>query len=259
MSRLSPTCSRATNPPTSSEPSPNARGCPARPRTRPHNRWKSLLALPIILALAAACAGSDADAAFNGTILRNQNAGIAPHFTLTNQFGQPVSLDAFRDEVVVLTFLYTNCPDVCPVITSQLREVQAILDSDETRFVAVSVDPDRDTAESAREYLQKWELSEEWQFLVGDRPTLESVWKDYYVAPNVTDHDPLESPQASTPAPRPGGALDALSARIAQRYLVVHSTPVFLIDRDGRRRVVFTPPLEPEEVAADIEKLLDAR
>ena len=163
--------------------------------------------------------------------------------------------------MVVLTFLYTNCPDVCPIVTSRLREVQTLLesDADDARFVAVSVDPERDTIESAREYLDKWGLSANWHFLVGDRPELEEVWKAYYVDPAVSDHDPLESGQAG-PTPEPRGAIDALSAEIAKRYLVIHSTPVFLIDREGRRRVVFTPPLEAEEVeeghqAADRRRL----
>ena len=241
---MSPTCSLATNP----------------PRSKPEGvRWKPLLALPIILILAA-CAGPDADAEFNGTVLRNQNAEVAPDFTLTNQSGQPASMADFRGSVVVLTFLYTNCPDVCPIVTSQLREAEELLelDANEARFIAVSVDPDRDTVQSARDYLDKWKLSENWHFLVGERPALEEVWKNYYIDPAVTDHDPLESSQAS-PTPKPGGALNALSAEITQRYLVVHSTPVYLIGRDGRRRVVFTPPLEPEKVAADIQKLLDAR
>ena len=161
--------------------------------------------------------------------------------------------------MVVLTFLYTNCPDVCPIVTSRLREVDELLRSDgrAAQFLAVSVDPDGDTIESARDYLDKWTLSDDWQFLVGERSDLEGVWKDYYVDPAVSSHDPLKSAQAS-PTPEPTGAIASLSAEITERYLVVHSTPVFLIDREGKRRVVFTPPLEPEEVAADIRRLLDS-
>ena len=98
--------------------------------------------------------------------------------------------------MVVLTFLYTNCPDVCPIVTSRLREVGELLGSEgnAAQFVAVSVDPERDSVESAREYLDKWGLSGNWHFLVGERAALEAVWKDYYVAPTVSDHDPLANP-----------------------------------------------------------------
>ena len=218
-------------------------------------RWRWLAGLSVLIL--SACASPEHDTAFNGTTLKNSE--VAPVFTLTNQFGETVSLSRFRDRVVVLTFLYTNCPDVCPIVTSQLRDVGRRLGSldDEAQFVAVSVDPDRDTVESAREYLDKWGLSEDWQFLVGEEPALEEVWKNYYVDPAVSSHDPLQTAQTN-PSPEPRGAIDSLSAEITERYLVVHSTPVFLIDRQGKRRVVFTPPLAPEEVAEDIRKLLDA-
>ena len=216
--------------------------------------WPAALFIALVL---IACANPTSEPEFNGTTLKSGD--IAPNFALTNHAGRLVSLESLKGQVVVLTFLYTNCPDVCPIVTSRLREVQMLLesDADDARFVAVSVDPDRDTIESAREYMDKWGLSANWNFLVGDRPELEEVWKAYYVDPAVSDHDPLESGQAS-PTPEPRGAIDALSAEIAKRYLVIHSTPVFLIDRERRRRVVFTPPLEPEEVAADIRRLLDS-
>ena len=218
------------------------------------HRW--LLTLSAVLFMAA-CGSSESGGAFNGTVLKDAEA--APGITLTNQSGRTVRLEDFRDSVVVLTFLYTNCPDVCPIVTSRLREVHETLGKDgaEVQFVAISVDPERDSVEAAREYLDKWGLLGNWQFLVGDEPVLEEVWKNYYVDPAVSGHDPLEPAQAN-PTPEPRGAIDSLGAEITERYLVVHSTPVFLIDRQGRRRVVFTPPLEPEEVAQDISKLLDA-
>ena len=214
--------------------------------------WPVALFIALVL---AACDRTMSEPEFNGTPLKSGD--IAPNFELTNQAGRSVSLESLKGQVVVLTFLYTNCPDVCPIVTSRLREIQTLLESeaDDALFVAVSVDPERDTIESARKYLDKWELSANWHFLVGDRPELEEVWKAYYVDPAVSDHDPLESGQAS-PTPEPRGAIDALSAEIAERYLVIHSTPVFLIDRDGNRRVVFTPPLEPEEVSEDIRVLI---
>ena len=216
--------------------------------------WPAALFTALFL---IACAGSTSEAEFNGTPLKSGDT--APNFVLTNQAGRSVSLENLKGDVVVLTFLYTNCPDVCPIVTSRLREVEELLgpEGNAAQFVAVSVDPERDSVESAREYLNKWKLSGNWQFLVGDRPKLEEVWKDYYVDPAVSDHDPLEPGQAG-PTPEPRGAIDALSAEIAKRYLVVHSTPVFLVDRHGKRRVVFTPPLVPEEVTEDIRLLLDS-
>ena len=64
-------------------------------------------------------------------------------------------------------------------------------------------------------------------------------------------------PRIGTPTPEPRGALGGLGAAIAERYLVIHSAPVFLIDREGQRRVVFTSPLDPAEIAQDIRVLLE--
>ena len=211
----------------------------------------SLLALALLATLGGGgCGSGQPKDEFNGTVLKG--AEPAPAFSLTNHLDRSVSLESLRDKVVVLTFLYTYCPDVCPIITTQLRDVRAQLEGDAggVEFIAVSVDPERDTTEAARRYLERWKLADEWQFLVGDRATLTPIWESYFVDPYA------EEPGGETPTPEPRGAVDGLSAAIAERYLVIHSAPVFLIDRDGRKRVVFTSPLEPAEIVQDIRTLL---
>ena len=203
-----------------------------------------------ILVLLGGCSDDQSEPEFNGTVLKG--AEPSPPFELTNHVGQAISLDSFQDRVVVLTFLYTYCPDVCPIITSQLKDVQDQLadDGSGVEFVAISVDPERDTVEAAQDYLRRWKIEEEWQYLVGDRATLEPIWESYFVDPYADD----SGEQVATPEPR--GAVDALSAAITERYLVIHSAPVFLIDREGSRRVVFTSPLSPEEIVQDVRALL---
>ncbi len=220
---------------------------------RLRQRLSTLFAALVTLLLLTACGPSISEDDFNGTVLSNPDP--APDFRLANQFGQTVSLDDFEDRVVVLTFLYTNCPDVCPIVTAQLRDAQDSLgpDAEEVAFVAVSTDPERDSVSAAHEYLEKWGLVDRWQYLVGDRDRLEAVWKDYFIDPVVDPRDPLAS---GSPTPEARGAMDTLGSEILERYLVIHSAPVFLIDRDGVRRVVFTPPLEPEELAEDVRLLL---
>lgn len=227
--------------------------------------WKHPLTaiLIAIIILACACASGRDAADFYGTALTNPDA--APDFSLTDQLGRPVSLHDMRGNVVALTFLYTHCPDVCPIVTSQLRDVQAALgdDSASVRFVAVSVDPERDTQQAAREYLGRWRLDSGWRFAVGEREALSEVWANYYVEPFAETASAdvggqgAASVDAAVATVEPSGALDALSAQIAERFTVIHGAPVFLIDRAGVRRVVVTPPLEPNEVAADIRLLLE--
>jgi len=202
------------------------------------------------LVLLGGCGSAESDPEFNGTVLKN--AEPSPSFELTNQVGQPISLESLQGHVVVLTFLYTYCPDVCPIITTQLRDVQEQLSENVSgvEFVVISVDPERDTVEAAHDYLRRWKIEEDWQYLVGDRKTLEPLWESYFVDPYA------EGSKEESPTPEPRGAVDGLSAAIAERYLVIHSAPIFLIDREGRRRVVFTSPLNPEEIVQDVRTLL---
>ena len=182
----------------------------------------------------------------------------APAFTLRDHLGNPVSLDSYDGDVVALTFLYTYCPDLCPAVTSHLRDVQGLLGEDSARvdFVAVSVDPERDTAERAREYLEQWNLTKGWAFLVGSEAELSPVWSSYYIDPTQIEWERGEP----TPVPRIAGAergVDALRRDIAVKYEVLHSAPVYLIDGEKRMRALFTPPLVPDDVAHDIRALLE--
>ena len=96
----------------------------------------SLLFVSLISSIAlTACSSPDT---ILGTELTARET--ATSFTLTNQLAQPVSLTDYRGKVVVLTFLYTSCPDICPVTTAKIREADDLLgdDAEEVAIVAVS-------------------------------------------------------------------------------------------------------------------------
>lgn len=179
-----------------------------------------------------ACSGPKS---FEGTVL-SSNSPAAP-IELHNQFGEPFSLADHQGQVVVLTFLYTNCPDVCPLTTSKLREAYEMLGDnvEDVEIAVVSVDPERDTVEAALEFSERWDMAQAWDFLVGDRERLSQVWSAYYVAATVRK--------------------DANST--AEGHLLDHSAPVYLIDRDGLMRVVFTFPFTAESLAHDVRLLLE--
>ncbi|HWX75350.1 MAG TPA: SCO family protein, partial [Solirubrobacteraceae bacterium] len=68
----------------------------------------------------------------------------APALQLRNYLGQQVNLDSYRGKAVLITFIYTHCPDVCPLITSNLRVAQNVMGpalAAKTQIIAVSVDP----------------------------------------------------------------------------------------------------------------------
>ena len=80
----------------------------------------------------------------------------APDLTLMDANGKSVGLRDLRGKVVVLHFIYTNCPDVCPLHLDRIAEIQGMINSTPMRelvqFVTVTTDPKRDTPEVMREY-----------------------------------------------------------------------------------------------------------
>ena len=217
---------------------------------------------------------------FRGTEL-TARAPATP-FTLTNQFSRSVSLDDYRGKVVLLTFLYTNCPDICPLTTSNIREAYDLLESDaeELAMVAVSVDPERDTVEEALDFSQHWQMTDRWDFLTGQRAELERIWRAYYIDPSVDSGSDSHQTSAASDQRDGTGAVGALGQAIlgqpalseilaldvsdsdssqssSKGYLVSHSSPVYLVDRAGLMRVVHTLPFEPSALAHDIRLLID--
>ena len=183
----------------------------------------------------------------------------AASFTLTNQFARPVSMTDYRGKVVVLTFLYTNCPDICPVTTANIREAYDLLGDvvGEVAIVAVSVDPERDTTEEARAFSDRWQMTDRWDFLTGPRDDLEAIWKAYYVDPAPNSSSAEQDASDATPPAQRASGVEALRQDIVEQYLVTHSAPVYVIDRQGIVRVLHTLPFEPASLAQDVRLLID--
>ncbi|MDX6475853.1 MAG: hypothetical protein QOH95_1364, partial [Gaiellaceae bacterium] len=154
----------------------------------------------------------------------------APQISLRDQDGRLVDLQQQRGRVIVLTFLYTKCKDICPLIASSLNAVLTNLkekEREQVRVVAVSVDPRGDTFASVRRYTKEKHLLPEFRYLVGSRQALESVWKAYDI---LIDPVSLES--------------------------IDHSGRIIVIDRKGEQRAGFPPTVPAATVLADVQKLL---
>jgi protein SCO1/2 len=101
----------------------------------------------------------------------------APDFTLEDAQGRTVTLDDLRGKVVVLHFIYTNCPDVCPLHAERIAEIQEMVNRTPMRelveFVTITTDPANDTPDVLREYRPAHGLDPaNWVFLTSgaDRP-----------------------------------------------------------------------------------------
>jgi protein SCO1/2 len=101
----------------------------------------------------------------------------APEFMLEDALGHEVGLEDFRDKVVVLHFVYTSCPDVCPLHAERIAEIQEMVNRtpmrEQVRFVTITTDPQHDTPDVMRDYGPAHGLDPvNWVFLTSgpDRP-----------------------------------------------------------------------------------------
>jgi protein SCO1/2 len=112
----------------------------------------------------------------------------APDFALRNQDGKLVRLSQFRGRAVLLTFIYSHCPDVCPLIVANLHNALARLGprARDVQVIAVSVDPKGDTPRAVRAFLAAHAMTGRMEYLIGSKRELAAVWKRYGVAANAT-------------------------------------------------------------------------
>lgn len=107
----------------------------------------------------------------------------APPFRLVDQNGDSLSLDALRGRVLVLDFIYTNCPGPCPMLTSLHVKTQRALDPslrDRVRFVSITMDPVRDTPAALRAYADERGVdTANWSLLTGAPADVEAVVAAY--------------------------------------------------------------------------------
>ncbi|MHB8243095.1 MAG: SCO family protein [Solirubrobacteraceae bacterium] len=158
----------------------------------------------------------------------------APPLALHNSLGQPVNIDSYRGKAVLVTFLYTNCPDVCPLIASNLRvalNAMGKANASKAQIIAVSVDPRGDTRKAVATFLARHEMTGRMQYLVGSAHELAAVWKAWGV----------------------GSERDA-----SQPQFVNHSGLIYGITGSGKRLTIYASNFKPSDIAHDVP-LLAAR
>jgi protein SCO1/2 len=112
-----------------------------------------------------------------------QLRAATPDFALKDSLGHLVRLSQFRGKAVLLTFIYTHCPDVCPLIVANLHTALLQLGSaaGKLQIVAVSVDPSGDTAATVNAFLAAHEMTGRMEYLIGSPKQLAPVWRSYGV------------------------------------------------------------------------------
>lgn len=151
---------------------------------------------------------------------------------LRNYLGERVDLAAYRGKAVFVTFLYTHCPDVCPLITAELHNALAQMTPAERReqqIIAVSVDPKGDTRSTVREFVAAHAMTGKMKYLIGDTHELAKVWEAWNV----------------------GSEPDSVNPEF-----VAHSALVYGISASGRLTTIYPANFKPQQIVADLPKLL---
>ena len=151
---------------------------------------------------------------------------------LTGHDGKPRALADFRGKLVVISFGFTHCPDVCPTALSDLAAAMKQLGSDarDVQVVFVTVDPKRDTPELLRQYVPAFHP--DFLGLYGDAAATTKVTKDFHV-------------YAHERADKSGDG-----------YTIDHSAQVYVLDRQGRVRLLLAPGTPPASIVSDLRVLL---
>ena len=156
------------------------------------------------------------------------------NFTLTSHHGDgaKISLQDYRGKVVLLTFGYTHCPDICPMTLTRLQQVIKLLERrhDEIQALFVTFDPERDTPEHLKTYMAHF--GPKFMGLTGAEADIAKVSRQYGVSYRKQE------------------------SKSAAGYLFAHTDYVFVIDRQGDLRRRYNQDYSPKRIARDIQRLL---
>jgi protein SCO1/2 len=175
-----------------------------------------------------------------------------PAFTLLDQDSSAFSSSELKGHVWLASFVYTNCPDFCPLITKHMAELRNELKEDgrlgAVRLLSITVDPARDTPGVLRAYARKFGAAQpDWVFLTGAPETVLPLINNgfHLTALHGAARDSMQHTHT----------LDTLPAK----YTITHTDRIVLIDQAGQVRATYqtTEPGGLETLRKDLKRLLD--
>jgi protein SCO1/2 len=177
------------------------------------------------LALAAGAAAQSPQ--FAGPTLKHPST--PPDFALPDQDGRLVRLASQRGKVTLITFLYTHCPDFCPLTAQNLNDVLRTLGAARRNVtvIALSVDPKGDTPKAVDAFVRNHRLLPQFHYLTGTSAQMQPIWDAYQV----------------TSVRRGGPDPD-------------HTLYTLVVDRSGKARILFDALARPPAIAHDVRLLL---
>ena len=113
-----------------------------------------------------------------------------PNVELTTQDGRKVRFydDVLKGKVVAINFIFTTCPDVCPLDTAALRRVQKLVGprmGKDVFFYSISIDPKNDTPAALKAYMKKFDVGPGWTFLTGRPEDIALIQRKFGIRPTA--------------------------------------------------------------------------
>jgi protein SCO1/2 len=171
----------------------------------------------------------------------NENVTTA-RLKFINQDSTVVSYpDIIKDRIAVIGFIYTHCPDICPLTTHNMQLAQESLGNSElkdVKFILVSFDPERDTPSVLRKYASVRNMNmNDWLLLTGDKRNIDSLLNIFNVK---AFHDDTTYTERGEP-----------------EYFMIHTDRISLVDANGNLRQNYKgSTAKPEKIVGDIKQLL---
>jgi len=193
---------------------------------------RPLLVLGAFVAGLVICFGAVLLITGNGRgVVSAQSSAVGGPFRLTDQDGKPISDQALRGKPFLVFFGFTHCPDVCPTTLFEVSEVMRKLgpEADRTGALFITVDPERDTPASMKDYLSNFDPH--LRGATGDVDSITAVARAYRV---YYKKIPTENGD----------------------YTMDHTAIVYLMDKNGHFVAPFNMRRPPEAAAEELRKYL---
>lgn len=155
----------------------------------------------------------------------------APSFRLIDQNSRGFRLEDLKGKAALITFLYTHCTTVCPILVTKFLDIQKVMGNRvgrELRFITITVDPERDTPQALQRFAARWKVGPPgWSFLTGSPEEIARVAKAYGVAYRKRSDGEIE-----------------------------HSNITFLVDRKGMLRSAYRLTAGLDQMTGEIQMIL---
>lgn len=168
--------------------------------------------------------------------------GQFPDVTLIDQNGRQFSFSQVRGKVLVVAYIYTNCPDICHIISKKMNLFKERIKKsglqDRVYFISITFDPERDAPDVLRHHAEMMNLDlDNWVFLTGDQGAINAILQ-------VAGMEAIKEPGETS------GSGD-------QSYALLHRDRISLADKSGRIRKHYKgSEFNPDELLDDIKRLL---